>query len=178
MNNSQMTQSEINDSLKDLYKKWPDIKRYLKSKGCTSTDAEDLFQEALLIYSRKLKSPDFELTVEPFHYVKNTCKFLWYNQSRKEGKVQKTEIHENFSETESDWFQKELKLRSIETAISKIGKQCQELLQLFYGLGWSMVDIAKKLGMRNDKVAKAQKYRCISKVKVIIQSDHSENTTL
>ena len=167
---------EIDDSLKELYKKWPDIKRYLRSKGCNTADAEDLFQEALLIYSRKLNTPDFKLTVEPFHYVKNTCKFLWYNQSRKEGKFQKTEIHENFSEDESDWFQKELKLRSIELAISKIGKQCQDLLQSFYGLGMSMVDIAKKLGMRNDKVAKAQKYRCIGKVKTIVQSEHSKTS--
>ena len=171
MNNSKNRHSEVNDSLKTLYKKWPDIKRFLKTVGCKTTDAEDIFQEALLIYSRKVAEPDFVLTVEPFHYVKNTCKFLWYNQARKEGKHQKTELHENFAEQEDDWFQKELKLRSIETALSKIGEKCQQLLQLFYGLGWNMVDIAKKLDLRNDKVAKAQKYRCINKVKNLVRPE-------
>lgn len=168
---SQKDQIDINKELTALYKKWPDVKRFMKSIRCKATDAEDIFQEALLIYSRKLNDPQFELTVEPFHYVKNTCKFLWYNQARKEGKLQKTEFNENHAQIEDDWFQKEMKLRSIEDALSKIGKQCQDLLKFFYGLGWNMVDIAKKLGFRNDKVAKAQKYRCINKVKDQIRSE-------
>jgi RNA polymerase sigma factor (sigma-70 family) len=167
---------DLKSELETLYKKWPDVKRYLKSKGCNSTDAEDIFQEALLIFTRKLKSPDFELTVEPFHYVKNTCKFIWYNQSRKESKHRQTELHENFSNEEDDdeWILKELKLKSIEDALSQIGKQCQQILQMFYGLSLTMVDIAKKLGMRNDKVAKSQKYRCINKVKEIISNDSTD----
>ena len=172
---SEKNQIDINKELKALYRKWPDVKRFMRSVGCKSTDAEDIFQEALLIYTRKLNDPTFDLTVEPFHYVKNTCKFLWYNQTRKEGKIQKTEFNENFAQDEDEWFQKEMKLRSIEDALSKIGKQCQDLLKFFYGLGWSMVDNAKKLGMRNDKVAKAQKYRCINKVKEQIRSNQTNS---
>lgn len=172
---STISQKELAAELKALYKKWPDVKRYLRSIGCKSTDAEDLFQEALLIYTRKLEDPNFVLTVAPFHYVKNTCKFLWYNQARKEGKYQKVEIHENFTEEDDDWFQKELKLRSIEDAISKIGKKCQDLLKMFYGLGYSMIEIAKKLDLRNDKVAKVQKYRCLNKVKDLVRPQSPNN---
>jgi len=159
-------QKEISQELKQLYKAWPETKRFLKTLGCASSNAEDLFQEALIIFVRKKEDPNFVLTVEPFFYVKNTCKLLWFNQSRKERKYGFNEISEDFHEDEQDpWFEKEMKLRTIELAMQKIGKQCQELLQLFYGLGWSMVEIAKKLDLRNDKVAKAQKYRCINKVK-------------
>ena len=168
---------DVKSELETLYKKWPDVKRFLKSKGCKSADAEDIFQEALLIFTRKLKEPDFKLTVEPFHYVKNTCKFIWYNQSRKEAKHHQTELHDNYAgEDDDEWILKELKLRSVENAISQIGKQCQQILQMFYGLGHSMVDIAKKLGMRNDKVAKNQKYRCINKVKEIILNDSNDQS--
>ncbi len=162
---------ELSAELKALYKKWPDIKRFLYSLGCKkTTDAEDIFQEALLIYTRKLQDATFELKVDPFYYVRNTCKFLWYNQSRKEGKHIHTSINDNIADYEDDWFQKEMKLKSIEDALSQIGQKCQQLLQLFYGAGMAMADIAKKLGMRNDKVAKAQKYRCINKVKDEIRS--------
>jgi RNA polymerase sigma factor (sigma-70 family) len=175
---SQKDQIDIQKELKALYKKWPDVKYYLKSIGCKTTDAEDIFQEALLIYTRKVNNPEFELTVQPFHYVKNTCKYLWYNQSRKEGKIQLTEFSENFAEDDDQWFQKEMKLRSIEKALTKIGKQCQDLLKLFYGLGWSMIDVAKKLGLRNDKVAKAQKYRCLIKVKEQLSSEQTNSQTI
>lgn len=149
-----------------LYKKWPDVKRYLRSLGCSTTDAEDIFQEALIIFARKRNEPDFELTVEPFHYVKNTCKFLWYNQSRKESKFRTSELNDRISEESDDaWFVKEQQLAMVEKALLKLDEKCQQLLQLFYGKGWSMTDIARKIGLRNDKVAKAQKYRCLTKAK-------------
>lgn len=159
---TQRDQSEIYS----LYKKWPDIKRYLRSLGCNATDAEDIFQEALVIFSRKRTDPDFVLTVEPFHYVKNTCKFIWYNQSRKESKHRTSELTEGISEDSDDaWFEKEQQLLLIEKALQRLGEKCQQLLQLFYGKGWSMTAIAEKIGLRNDKVAKAQKYRCLTKAK-------------
>jgi RNA polymerase sigma factor (sigma-70 family) len=168
--------SSVSVELVELYKKWPDIKRYLRSIGCPSTDAEDIFQEALLIYTRKKSDPTFTLDVAAFHYVKSTCKFIWYNQSRKEGKNQQVEFSEQHTEeTDDHWFQKEMKLQLIEKALSGIGKQCQELLQLFYGKGWSMTAIAEKIGLRNDKVAKAQKYRCLTKAKDEVRKLQSQS---
>ena len=155
-------------TLKALYRKLPDIKRFLVSLGCDATDAEDIFQEALLIFSRKVDQPDFELTVAPFHYVKNTCKFIWYNASRKNAKMRTEAFTDTPDKDDQEWMEKELKLRRIETAITKIGKKCQQLLKLFYGKGATMSEIAKKLDLRNDKVAKAQKYRCLHKVKEVI----------
>lgn len=160
--------------LKALYKKWPEIKRFLLNLGCTKNDAEDVFQEALVIYIRKCKQPDFVLTVEPFFYVRNTCKLLWYNQSRKQGKQQTYSLETDVAQLDDDWFKKETQIRTIEQALTQLGKQCQELLQLFYGLGWNMVDIAAKIGLRNDKVAKAQKYRCLQKAKELVQSPELE----
>lgn len=172
MNYDQKTSIEINAELKALYKKWPEMKRFLKSIGCKRTDAEDIFQEALVLFARKVEEPDFELTVAPFHYVKGICRFIWYNQSRKEGKNPSVELHDNFSFENDEWYEQEMRLKKVETALSKIGKKCQELLQMFYNRGLNMIEIAKKLDLRNDKVAKAQKYRCLNKVKEIVQAEH------
>ncbi|MBL1281560.1 MAG: sigma-70 family RNA polymerase sigma factor [Fluviicola sp.] len=171
-------QKVTSQELKKLYKNWPDIRKFLKSKGCGATEAEDIFQEALLIYVRKMEDAEFELTTEPFHYVKNTCKFLWYNQARKKGRSSSEELPEIESFENDDWLQKELKFQLIEKAMTKIGKQCQQILQLFYGKGWNMTAIAKKVGLRNDKVAKAQKYRCINKVKEQVLELQSEKLVM
>ena len=174
MKTSEISSVDLNVTLRDLYKKWPEMKRFMHTLGCKSSDAEDIFQEALLIFTRKLKDSDFELTVEPYFYVKNTCKFLWYNQARKEGKNPTVEITENVPDFEDDWFQKELKLMSIEKAIRSIGKKCQDLIRMFYGEHLNMTEIAKRLDFRNEHVAKAQKYRCINKVKEEIHSNSPE----
>lgn len=170
------SQIEIQSELKLLYRKWPEIKRYLKSFGCKSSDAEDLFQEALLIYCRKKEDPSFVLTTDAFFYVRNTCKLLWYNQARKAGNNPTFELEKDVEEMEDDWFQKEMKLRTIEISMQKLGKQCRDILQLFYGFGWNMTEIAKKVGLRNDKVAKAQKYRCLQKAKDFALSQENSQT--
>lgn len=160
---------EIN--LKELYAKWPIIRRHLKSFGCIGSNAEDIFQEALLILCRKIKDPNFTLEVDTIHFVKGTCKFLWYNQSRKEQKQQTFHLEKDIEQIDEDWLEKENQITEIEQAILSIGKQCQEILKLFYGKSMSMELIAQKVGLRNEKVAKAQKYRCIQKVKDLIKKE-------
>lgn len=171
-------QQTVQQEIKQLYKKWPEIKRFLKQFGCNSTDAEDVFQEALVVYCRKKETPDFILTVEPFVYVRNICKLLWYNQSRKNKNAPTISLENDVQQLDDEWFQKEMKIRTVETAIQQLGKQCRELLELFYGLGWNMVDIAKKIGLRNDKVAKAQKYRCLQKAKEKALSIENSTTSI
>lgn len=156
---------EIGEELKCLYKKWPEIKRFLASIGCKNQDAEDIFQEALIIFTRKRKEVDFELTVAPFYYVKNVCKLLWFSELRRKNKLPESELSTDVKEIESNWFQLEIKLKSLEKAMGSIGEKCQEILQLFYGLGWTMADIAVKIGLSNENVVRVQKFRCIQKVK-------------
>lgn len=163
---------KLEAEIKGLYKKWPEIKRFLANFGCSSKDAEDVFQEALIIYVRKKSEVNFELHVEPYHYVKSTCKLLWYNEARKQQKKPQTNLLEEADKAiESTWFQKELKIKSIENAITQLGKQCKEILELFYGLNWNMIDIAKKIGLRNENVVKTQKYRCLQKAKELSQKE-------
>ncbi len=171
-------QHTIQLELKHLYKKWPEAKRFLKALGCPAIEAEDIYQEALIIYCRKKEDENFVLTVDAFVYVRNTAKLLWYNQARKQKNHPTIDLEPEIQQLDDDWFQKEMKIKTVESAILQLGKQCRELLELFYGLGWSMVDIAKKIGLRNDKVAKAQKYRCLQKAKENALSIENSTTSI
>lgn len=157
--------------LLSLYKKWPLVKKSLKKYGCSSAQAEDIFQEALLVYVRKKEDTSFVLTTEPIYYLLNVCKYMWYNQSRKEGKNNAVPLEEIQDLEQEDYTQKEMKFIRVEKAIEQIGAKCRELLQLFYGVGMNMADIAGKLGFRNDKVAKAQKYRCLNDLKDAVRNE-------
>lgn len=159
-----MKQSNIEKELRSLYKKLPEMKKFLRSLGCPKEKSEDIFQEALLVYVRKVEE-GIELSVEPFFYVRNTCKFLWYNQSRKESKNQEVEIGEAVSAEESSWLEKENLFKQMEEVVNQLDEACRNILQFFYGLSMSMDDIAKKVGLRSGKVVKVQKHRCLKKAK-------------
>ncbi len=164
---------EIKKELAVLYKYFPEVKRLLRTFGCDALTAEDLFQEAIIIYLRKKNDPAFEFQLAPIHFIKQTCKLLWFNAARKGQKYGAGTLEADVEEVSDSWIERELQYKQLESALTKIGKQCKELLHLFYGLGWNMADIAKKLDLRNDKVAKAQKYRCIQKAKEFVQEAQS-----
>ncbi len=169
-------QTVTDHELKRIYKRWPEVRNLLRGMGCERSRAEDIFQEALIILCRKTAEPDFHLDTDPFFYVLKTCKFLWYNQARKLQKESKREISEPLPEPEEEeWLQRETRLAQMEKAIRKLGDQCRKLLHFFYACSMNMVDIARKLDLRNDKVAKAQKYRCLQKAKeLVIESTANE----
>ncbi len=172
---------DIKKELKALYKHWPNVKRFMAKLGCPSQEAEDIFQEALIIFIRKQEDPSFLLTVEPIHYVRNTCKLLWYNEARKQAKQCTFQLDQEVLSLDDDWFSKESKISIVEKAIQQLGEQCRQLLHLFYGAGLGMQEIAKKIGLRNEKVAKAQKYRCIQKAKEnarVFEIETNENCAL
>lgn len=164
--------------LLSLYKKWPQVKKHLKKYGCSGPQAEDIFQEALLIYVRKKEEASFVLTTEPINYIQHVCKYMWYNQHRKEGKNPLVPLEEVIDFESDEHLQKELRIVKVEHAIEKIGEKCRQLLQLFYGAGMNMSEIAGKLGFRNDKVAKAQKYRCLNDLKDAVRAENSVQPTL
>lgn len=103
---------------------------------------------------------------------------MWYNQSRKEGKNHAVPLEEIQDLEQEDYTQKEMKFLRVEKAIEQIGAKCRELLQLFYGVGMNMSDIADKLGFRNDKVAKAQKYRCLNDLKDAVRNETIVHSSL
>lgn len=166
MEYSAIIDKTIKKELAEAYRKFPVVRKYLWELGCDKLTAEDLFQEACLIYVRKRQDQTFQLTSDPILYIRNTCKLLWFNQTRKDKKIQSDELVSlEISVEDVDFLEKEEKLVHVEKAISQIGKKCQELLEMFYGFGKSMTEIAKKLDFRNEKVAKAQKYKCLQKAK-------------
>jgi RNA polymerase sigma factor (sigma-70 family) len=67
-------------ALNSLYKHFPMIRKLIRSKGGNSKDAEDIFQEALIILIRKAKDKDFKLTAQLSTYLFSVCRFLWKDQ--------------------------------------------------------------------------------------------------
>jgi len=57
--------------LSSLYKKWPLVKRHLKKHGCSGAQAEDIIQEALLVYVHKMENSEFMLTHAGFVSAKH-----------------------------------------------------------------------------------------------------------
>lgn len=157
-----------------LYADFPKIQKMILAKGGTKTDAQDIFQEALIVFYRKVTETDFKLTAKIGTYLYSVSRFLWKDEMAKNKKKNYTEIPETLSQNELQememLIEKENKLKAIEDVLQTISKKCQEIFQLFYFKNFSMKEIAKKMSYTSERIARTQKYKCMeqAKSKVVI----------
>lgn len=152
-----------------LYKGYPKIERLITSKGGTKSDAQDVFQEALIILYRKVTTSDFTLTSQLSTYLYSVSRFLWKDELIKSKRIQQQDfkldlIPDEITELEL-LMEKENKLKQVEEILQSITEKCREILQLFYFKELKMREISVKLGYSSEKVAKTQKYKCMEEAK-------------
>jgi len=154
----------LKKGVKAVYTSYPSIRKLVLENSGSKEDAEDLFQEVVLVLMEKTQMSDFQLTSALSSYLYAIARNLWLKELRKRKKM----ISESFNdleEEENESSQEEAKRKGAMEAILKLGHKCQQLLILFYYKRYPFDRIAKLLDFRNDKVAKNQKYRCLEKAK-------------
>lgn len=159
-----------------LYTDFPKVKKMILSKGGTKDDAEDIFQEALIILYNKVNQGDFKLTSKIGTYLYSVSRFLWKDQLIKNNKTvdsdfSNDQLIETNKEELEEIIKKEEKLQVIEQVLKEISQKCQEIFELFYFKKLSMKDIAIKMKYTSERVARTQKYKCVeqAKKKIVIQ---------
>lgn len=159
-----------NKAFLQLYKNYPKVEKLILSKGGSKEDAKDIFQEALIIFYEKVMTTDFKLTAAIGTYLYSVSRFKWKDEMTKRKGKQTVDVSFEFSSEEEDEFQqaliREQKFKQIESVLTQIGEKCLELLKLFYYNGLKMKEIALKVGLKSEKVAKNQKYKCLERAKL------------
>ncbi len=158
-----------------LYNYFPVIKKMVLANGGKPEDAEDIYQEALIIFYKKVKEPDFKLTSSINTYVYSICRFMWKDQLKKQQKQSFTELEKDLV-AEAEFIpaiESENQFLLAEKVISELGERCKEILIRFYFHSKSLREIASKMGYNSENTAKNQKYKCLeaakSKLKMLQQ---------
>ncbi len=70
-------------AFKQLYSLYPRIEKLVLSKGGEKSDAQDVFQEALIILNRNLEQSNFKLTASFYTYLYSVSRFVWKDMQTK-----------------------------------------------------------------------------------------------
>ncbi len=157
-----------------LYKYYPQVEKLILSKGGSKEDARDIFQEALIIFYEKVCNTDFKLTSAIGTYLYSVCRFLWKDELLKRKGKHTIDVSFEFTSEEESEFQlameQEAKFKQIESVLNQIGEKCLQILKMFYYDGLKMQVIASKVGLKSEKIAKNQKYKCLERAKLQVKS--------
>ncbi len=154
--------------LKELYKQYTPIKKFIIHHGGSADDAYDTFQEAILVFYDKVLHTDFQLTSSIGTYLFSVSKYKWKTVLIAKNRI--NEFKNMFSEVENIVEENESYFEMAENALAEIGEKCKSILVSFYHHKHSMSIIASKYGFSSENAAKNQKYKCIEKARNIFKS--------
>ncbi|HET8573777.1 MAG TPA: sigma-70 family RNA polymerase sigma factor [Edaphocola sp.] len=170
-----LTAIAVGDSaaIDQLYKLYhPILIKWICSRGGEEVDAEDAFQDALLVLFEKAQDSEFCLTCRISTYLFAVCKRIWLkkitqkvpsvalDQDEEEGIQLKAE-----EEDVQLFLDQEAKIEQLDVALKALGEPCAGLIKAFYVEQKSMKDIADIFHYTNPENAKTQKYKCLNRLR-------------
>ncbi len=151
------------DALRYLYATFfPNVCSMVKNLHGHESDANDIFQEAIIIFYRKAKVGEIDKTTAVLPYLMATSKIIWLKTSRERQKKQgvgldtediidESSIYEAYKTNKrKEFFYKHFKMLSPE---------CQSTLKAFFA-GLSFAEMAIKLKLSSEEFARRKKYLC------------------
>jgi RNA polymerase sigma factor (sigma-70 family) len=151
-----------------IYKKFhPLIQKTIIKKSGSEKDAEDIFQNAIIVIYMKIKNEDLILTVKFKTYLLAVCKKMWYRQFYRKKAIKFENIDEIAQTEEFIDFDEDLQnnIEQIEKNdlyqkhFSKLSIECQILLRMFYDKVPTQ-KIAEYFDLKNTHQAKKKKFKC------------------
>ena len=146
---------------------FPGVARFVAARGGSFEDAKDIFHDALVIFYEKMINEKFSPNVSREGYVMGIAKHLWlrkFNEDHKKTNVD--EMDETITIPEEYFDVAENRLTSL---LELTGRKCLELLRAFYYDNLPMQHIRETFGFSSGHSASVQKYKCIEKVRNIVQ---------
>jgi RNA polymerase sigma factor (sigma-70 family) len=150
------------------------IKYFVLKNSGKEEDVSDVFQDGLVILYEKLNTPGFVLTCSLKTFIYSVCRLIWLKKLREQNRMPSSineveKVEDIVDEYETERLEHS-KMVLVEKALSKLGENCRQILEHFYYLKASMKDIAIKFGYTNEDNAKNQKYKCLQRLKVMVQA--------
>jgi RNA polymerase sigma factor (sigma-70 family) len=152
---------------------FPSVAYYVRGNQGSLKDAEDLFQETLLVLVDKLSQPDFHLSASLKTYLHAIARNLWLKKLRDQ-KETIVEDAQYFVSLPDPALLPDAGLHTGSTPeeqlpgwLNAVTDTCQCILSAIYLEEEPMEDLMARMGWKNRHTADNQKYKCVQQVKKV-----------
>lgn len=159
------------ESFERLYEDYfPVISKMIVKNSGSTEEAQDIFQEAVVILYDKVSRNELTLTSQLRTYLYAICHRLWLKElnsrNKKMSEVSTTEF--DIPTVEEDIEMHAIinnRFEIMESSLSSLGNPCEDIIRDFYLNNLNMQQISDKFGYSNADNAKNQKYKCLQRLK-------------
>ena len=141
------------------------VKQLVIHNAGSDSDAEDIFQDALIIIFKKIKEEsDFKLTAAFNTYIYSIARLLWLKHLRKIKKIEIDPLNRDMEERiefeePTPVEDKDLRMAIYQRTLLKIPEDCQKILRLT-AQDITSAEIARQLGFRSEGYVRKRRHFC------------------
>ena len=172
---------ENNNAFGQLYKEYFGmVNRFVTNNNGRTDDAEDIFQDTMIVLLEKLRQDDFQLTASIKTYIMAISKNLWLKRLRTTYReTEFTNIHDikfyeeiNLAiEQEKNYWDK------LQNYMHKITDHCKGLIHDIFFKEKTIEQIQQEYGYSTKHNAQNQKHKCVEQIRKVKEEDEkSENS--
>lgn len=140
-----------------------DCEKYILSNNGSFSEAQDVFQDCLVVLLTYLQNPDFELKVKLHTFIFAIYRYHWLNilKAKKRYTLTKSEMPSESDEINMEEMIKEVnKILYLEKALKLLKEDCRLILTKYYYEGIHLKDIASSMGY-DENFIRVKKSRCM-----------------
>ncbi len=145
------------------------IERFVTMNSGTKADAEDVFQETIMVLLEKVPKEDFVLTSSIKTYITAVASNIWLKRLRDAKRVVRLEVDVELQDfTLEEWQEKEdklLKRNRLQRVFEKLTRHCVFFLTKTFLSGSSREQLIEEMGYRNAHTFDNQKYKCLEQAR-------------
>jgi len=148
---------------------YPGIEKFVKQNSGTTADADDVFQETIMVLLQKVPKEDFVLTSSIKTYITAVASNIWLKRLRAAKRT--TQLDGNYEwedMTLAAWEQEEekrLKRNRLQRVFEKLTRHCVVFLTKTFLSGASREQLMEEMGYKNTHTFDSQKYKCLEQAR-------------
>lgn len=154
----------------------PKVINFVLYNEGTEYDAEDVLQESIVIIYKEVIKDGFVLRKSFDSYFGAIFKNTWKCIAKLKNRISlRPGFSEEMRDIEPDFYQdfkRDLYKRIITETLTKMGGNCQLVLEMFYYDKLPMQEIADNLGYKSAQMAKNKRFRCLAILKKMIKTHY------
>jgi RNA polymerase sigma factor (sigma-70 family) len=148
---------------------YPRIERFVKQNSGTPADAQDVFQETIIVLLDKVPREDFILTSSIKTYIMAVASNIWLKRLREAKRAAQFSLRYELEEMSlTEWEQKEegaSELTRIQRVFEKLTRHCVVFLTKTFLSGTSRKILIEELKYKNSHTFDNQKYKCLEQAR-------------
>lgn len=161
-------------ALTQLYQQaFPAVRRHVLRHGGSAHDAQDVFQDALVLFYEQLVGGTLVLTAAASTYLVGIGRNLWHHELRRRARYPRGGPPDELVPATTDAAASDAAAEAplaVLDYVERLGEKCKALLLAFYYFQQPLSQIAAAHHYRTVRSATVQKFKCLERLRHAVRA--------